>query len=124
MSNSAEYDQLIADLSDRLQAKLNLRPAPFAKMVARSKGRLPRRVLRDARALIQAEQMARHPKLSRTLDVGRLHQSATSVKTHLDSIDPAEDRKDRILSIIASIVFSLIVVFVLLVLVLRWRGFL
>jgi hypothetical protein len=124
MSDAAQYDKLIADLSNRLQAKLKLRPAPFARLVARSKGRLPRHVYQNARTLVDAERFTHHPKLARTVDFKGLSQSADVVKTHLNSIDLAEERKDRILSILASIAFSLIVAFALLVLVLSWRGFL
>lgn len=124
MSDVTQYDKMIADLSTRLQAKLRLRPAPFATLVARSKSRLPRRVYRNAQALAEAEPMARHPKLSRMMDLGTLRMSADLVKSHLDSIDLAEARKDRILSTLGSIAFNLIAVFALMVVVLSWRGFL
>jgi hypothetical protein len=40
----------------------------------------------------------------------------------LQSVDPAERRKDLILSILASLSFNLIAVVTLVVIVLRWRG--
>lgn len=57
------------------------------------------------------------------LDVQEIERASLAVETALKAIDPIDRRKGLILSTAASIAFSLIVVFTLLVVVLRWRGF-
>ncbi len=123
MTNAATLDKQIADLSTRLQAKLNLRPAPFGKLVAKAKRHLPRRVYQNALTLVEAQPVAQHPKLSRTLDYPELTKSVAIVASHLDAIDLADARTTRRLNLLGRLVMNLISVVILVIAVLMWRGF-
>lgn len=85
--------------------------------------KLPRRIYRLSMELAQAAPLLQHPKLQMTLDQVALQKAGREVVAHLKSIDLADRRKGRILDVLASISFALIVVAVLLLVVLRWRGF-
>ena len=124
MDNAARFQKQLDDVSAAFQTQLHLKPAPLDKLVARSKGRLPTRIRRDAQALIDAKEFADHPKLSRTLDFTALGKSADHVVRHLKTIDLEDERKGRWLSLAGSLSINLISVFILLIAVLMWRGFL
>ncbi|MCE8007513.1 hypothetical protein [Aestuariivita sp.] len=124
MDDMQRYRRQIDAISTALQQKLNLRPAPFARLVARSRSQLPRKVYRQARVLVEAEPLAAHPRLSRTLDFARLERSGAALLDHLNAIDLADARKGRVLSLLGSLSFNLLAVVALLIAVLMWRGFL
>lgn len=124
MDHTARYRKQLDEIGAALQAKLKLRPAPFAALVARSRSRLPRRVYKNAQALAEAERFADHPKLARTLDFPSLDKSADLVRAHLKTIDLADERKGRILSLLGSLSINLIGLAILLIAVLIWRGYL
>jgi len=124
MNDIAQYERRVAELSTALQSKLGLRKAPFATLVARSRRRVPRRVYQHAMALVEAERFADNPKLSRTLDFPALSHAARVVADHLDSVDLADARKGKLLSLLGSLSLNLIAVAILLIAVLMWRGYL
>lgn len=84
--------------------------------------RLPRRIFQQGMLLANAAPLIDHPKLRLTLDEAALHKAARDVCAHLKTIDLADRRKGRVLDILGSMAFSLLVVIVLVLLVLRWRG--
>lgn len=94
----------------------------LADALKKARRRLPRRIFKQGMALADALPLLEHPKLQFTVDEPRLRGAAREVKAHLEAIDLADRRKGRILDILATIVFGLIVVFALTVAVLRWRG--
>ncbi|MEC8575651.1 MAG: hypothetical protein VXZ09_18660, partial [Pseudomonadota bacterium] len=86
--------------------------------------RLPRRIYRLGQELAAVQPLLEHPKLRMTVEEeAKLSRSADEVIKHLKSIDLADRRRGRVLDILASMAFALIVVAVLLIVVLRWRGF-
>ena len=112
-----EIAQVHALLRDRESASGDL-----AAALKTTRRRLPRRIYRQGKVLAKALPLIEHPKLRLTLDETTLHKAAQEVKTYLETIDLADRRKGRVLDILGSIVFSLLVVFALLIVVLRWRG--
>ena len=95
----------------------------FDTALKKARRRLPRRIYRQARKLAAAQPLLAHPKLRLTLDEVALGAAAREVKTHLRKIDLADRRRGRILSILGSMAFSVLAVVTLLIIVLRWRGF-
>ena len=91
--------------------------------LGKARRHLPRRIYKQGMRLADALPMLQHPKLRQTQDEKSLHKAALEVKNHLKAIDAADRRKGRMLEILGSMAFSILVVFVLLVTVLRWRGF-
>lgn len=113
-----EIEEIRSLLAERTQASGDL---PLALRKARRQ--LPRRIYRQGMRLAEALPLLEHPKLSLTLDQVALHGASREVTAHLRSINLAERRKDRLLQVLGSMAFSLLAVVALLILVLRWRGF-
>lgn len=86
--------------------------------------RAPSRVHRAAGVILRAQEMSGNPKLMRRLDPVKVENALIEVQDFLTHVDPKDRRKGVILGVLGSIVFNLILVFILLVLVLRWRGYL
>lgn len=118
---AASLDQDIEDirtlLKEREHASGDL--AAALKLVRR---RLPRRVYKQGMKLAGALPLLEHPKLRQTVDQKPLRGAAREVKAHLKEIDVADRRKGFWLGVLGSMAFSLLVVMILLVVVLRWRG--
>ncbi|WP_417699531.1 hypothetical protein [Pseudophaeobacter sp.] len=116
---------IFADIKE-VQDLLNSRAeasGDLAGALAKARRRLPRRIYKQGMRLAEALPLLEHPKLRQIQDEESLRKAAREVKRHLKSIDIADRRKGRLLEMLAGMVFSLLVVFVLLVVVLRWRGF-
>ncbi|MBW7922226.1 MAG: hypothetical protein H3C51_09025 [Rubellimicrobium sp.] len=117
---TARTDEIGALLAERLGA----RGATLAERLARVQRLLPRRLRREARFLAGAETMAANPRLARLVDPDRLARAHGAVQAHLAAVNPRERRLTRALGIVAVIAFDLLALAVLVVVVLRWRGFL
>lgn len=90
---------------------------------ARKAGRnLPRWVRRDLDRLAAVQTMAGHPKLGRMVDTRKSLKAAARTRDWLDAVDVADRRRGRLLGMLGALSFNLILAFVLLIVVLRWRG--
>ncbi|MGR3759800.1 hypothetical protein ACUXV3_06645 [Roseobacteraceae bacterium NS-SX3] len=95
----------------------------LALALKKARRRLPRRIYKQGMVLARALPLLEHPKLRLTVDEARLQGAVREVKAHLESIDVADRRKGQVLEVLASMAFALITVATLLIVVLRWRGF-
>ena len=116
------FDSQMIRIGDLLETRLGIKSGDIAARLRKATRHMPRRVKGRVRMLLDAMDMAGHPKLRLMLDMPALDAAASEVADWLQSVDPAERRKDLILSILASLSFNLIAVFTLVVVVLRWRG--
>lgn len=117
MSIAEEIAEVRELLKDREHASGDL-----AAALKRARRRLPRRIFRQGMLLAQAVPLMDHPKLRLTLDEPALRKAAREVSSYLKSVDLADRRKGRVLDILGGMAFSVLVVIVLLIVVLRWRG--
>lgn len=115
-------DKEIADIQQLLQDREGA-GGSLAEALQKARRRLPRRIYKQGLLLADATAALEHPKLRSTVDEKRLLRAAREVRGHLKQVDLADRRKGRVLQILGSIAFSLIAVVVLLIVVLRWRGF-
>ena len=116
---------IVADIEE-LRELLNKQAevsGDLATALKKARRQLPRRIYKQGMRLVQALPLLEHPKLSLTVDTSVLQGAVREVRAHLKEIDLADRSKGRILSMLGSIVFSLLAVFTLLIIVLRWRGF-
>ena len=113
----------IEELQELLKANAGV-SGDLATALGKARRQLPRRIYKQGMRLVQALPLLEHPKLRLTLDEKALQGAAREVKTHLTAIDVADRRLGRVLDVLGSMAFSLLVVFALLIIVLRWRGFL
>ena len=120
---ATSFTQMADRVSQLLGARYRV-SGDLATKAARVRRQLPRKVNGALETLISAEQMAHHPKLSAQIDTHAVAEAYDLALKHLNSVGKWDRRKGTALGIAASIAFSLLVVGVGLVAVLRWRGFL
>jgi hypothetical protein len=120
--DSKELARKSAHLNALLEQKLGLRKGALARRADRAGRRLPAWVRRNLHQIDQAQRMADHPRLARMLDTAALNKAYLAAVEHLNSIDPKERRKDRLLSMASSLAFNLLLLAALLLAVLRWQG--
>ncbi|NIZ14033.1 hypothetical protein [Phaeobacter sp. HF9A] len=113
-----ELDQIHTLLDKRLKLS-----GPLPEALPRARRYLPHRLRKAAQELLAAQECFENPRIARTLDEDRLVKKARSLKAYLAGIDLRDRRKGRLLDLGATIGFALLSVIALLVLVLRWRGF-
>ncbi|HMO07747.1 MAG TPA: hypothetical protein PKD10_08875 [Paracoccaceae bacterium] len=118
----------IQQMADRVAAlmeeRLNLRGQGLEGKLRKGGRALPRRVREAATRLAEAAHMSQSPKLLMQVDEGKVATDYDLCVRHLSAVSTWDRRKAAILGTTTSILMSLAVVAVLLVLVLRWRGFL
>lgn len=102
---------------------LGVRAPTLAKAVRRTGRRLPRGLRTQAGILVEAESYAAHPKLERRIDRGATDAALGALTAYLKTQDLSKERTTRRLNTLAVVVFNLLVIAVLFIVVLRWRGF-
>lgn len=120
--NSDTLDPQIDEIRQLLRKKLGVKGRDLPSALARAKRRLPKAMRDEGRLLVAALPIRAHPKLSRTLDMPRLTQAATTLKDHLRAIDLKEQRKTLMFAVLGSVAFNLLLVIVLAVVVFYWQG--
>ena len=106
-----------------MRSKLGARGMSLEKSLSKSRHRLSRRARRGGMDLARVEELSQHPRLSMTLDDEKLGRSAADLRDYLEAIDVADRRKGWWLGMLGGLAFNMILFFVLLLAVLRWRGF-
>ncbi|MDU8929889.1 hypothetical protein RXV86_21085 [Alisedimentitalea sp. MJ-SS2] len=124
MTESADITKLQSDLKTRLDQKLGLKRGSLEKRMKKAGRRLPRRVHRDAAAIGEAAALAEHPKLRRRVDAAGIKAAHHRISEHLSRIDPREQRIRFWLGVLAGLAFNVLAVATLVIVVLKWRGFL
>lgn len=92
-------------------------------VLKRRRRQLPRRIYRQGMTLAAALPLLAHPQLQMTVDQAPLRKAVKEVRGHLHSINVTDRRRGRILGVLASMGFAILVVLILLITVLRLRGF-
>ncbi|KEJ88862.1 hypothetical protein [Sulfitobacter donghicola] len=106
-----------------MQQKLDVRGRDLRQSLRRAGRRLPKSVRKSGAELMRAEMLAHNPKTARQVDAAQVDQAYDKMRAHLEAIDVAEQRKSRILSLTGAIVANLLLVIVLFVVWLWWRGY-
>lgn len=111
-------DRIAALMEDKLRARGT---GLAAKLHARG-GALPRKVYVAAADLAKAAEMAQQPKLLLQIDHEALSRNYDICVHHLSGLKPRSGWMDSTLAIAASIAMSLLLVALLVIALLRWRG--
>ena len=106
-----------------MQQKLGVRGRDLGQSLRRAGRRLPKSVRKRGAALLRAESLAQNPKTARQVDAEAVERDFEVVRAYLAKIDIGEMRKARILSVTGAVAANMIVVSVLFVGWLWWRGF-
>lgn len=118
----------IQQMADRVAAlmedRLKVQGRTLGQKLRRGGFHLPHKVRRQALVLARSADMARNPKLLLQIDEGRVAQAYDICIRHLNGVNVWNRRKGVMINLGASVAGSLLVVGVLLVALLVWRGYL
>lgn len=123
MSESQNITDLSADLDTRLDKKFGQRKGSLVKRLRKAGAGVPRRIKADAATIGQANAFSAHPKLRRRVDESAVKAAHERINAHLDRVNPSERRKDFWLSVLRGFALNALLLTGLLLLVLKWRGF-
>ncbi|MBO9410167.1 MULTISPECIES: hypothetical protein [Ruegeria] len=123
MAQNPDIQTQIAQTVQLLRDKLGVRDKTLTASVRKAKRQLPRRIYKQALLLANAEQMAAHPKLRLVLDTPKLARASEEVQDHLTGINLADRRLGWFLGMLGGLAFNLLALLVLLLVFLRWQGF-
>lgn len=124
MTDPAEIRKRNHELRILAEKKFSVEVDSLEAALKKAGRRLPRKVRKKAVTLVEADKLAGHPKLAMMLDAQRIEEAQIELREALEAIDPADRRKGLVLSTLGMVSFNLLVVFVVFVAVLIWRGFL
>ena len=117
----------IQQMADRvavlLEEKLGVKGKGLSEKLRKAGGRLPSSVRAEARYLDTAAIQAQNPKLLMQVDDGRVAGAYDACVKFLAAVNPGAKRRAMLMGIASSVAFSLFVVGLLVLVVLRWRGF-
>ena len=111
-------------LAHLLEERLGVRGKGLEAKVQRAGRRLPKYIRGEAAALLKAMELEGHPQLSQQIDHDRITRAYKDIERYLQAIDPWARRRGILLNWLAGQAFNLLILIVLVVVVLRWRGFL
>jgi len=106
-----------------MEQRLRVRGSGLGEKLHKGGRKLPRRVRLAAEGLLAAAAMAQNPKLWAQVDQETVAQAYDICVRHLNGVDGNDRRKRAVVSVAASVAFSVLAVAGLLFVVLRWRGF-
>ena len=109
-------------LETLMQEKLGVRGKSLSLRFNRAGRLLPKRIQKAGRVIAEAQNAAAHPKLARLYDQKALNAAFSDVTSHLETIDPADRRRGKVLGVLGGVVFNLILLTVAIVALLRWQG--
>lgn len=121
--DSETFDRKTADVLVLAKAKFGVRNRSLEKAMKKIGRRVPGWVHKEAGVISEARGLTAHPKLMRQIDVARVDKAFDSITAHLQTVDRRERRIDRILDVLGSLSFNLIVLTALVILFLRWQGY-
>ena len=112
----------IAAVDALIGERLHVRGSLREKLTG-AKGRLPRVALAQANELVEAAGRLQNPATARTLDPTRIEATCAMLERHLLAIPESKYRRRAWSALIGTIALRLLIVLALLLVVLRWRGF-
>ncbi len=123
MARVQSIDEKVEAVQDLLKAKFGVRKRALPKMLAKTGRRLPRGMHKRAQVLIEAQKLGGNPKLMRQMDQTALTRAYEALTAHLEAIDVAERRKDRLLKLAGVLAFNFLLIVAAFVTWLWWAGY-
>ena len=124
MIDEKTVTRMAKELEALLAEKCGQTSGPFALRLKRGVRRAPRSVRHAAVSFAQTFTQMGHPKLARLMDASKVDDQYDILRSYLRGIDVADRRKGLLLSVLGSVSFSLLAMLALLLIFLRWRGYL
>lgn len=121
-----ETEDSINARSKRVQSALDgafgVRAKTLTRALRKTGRRLPRRLRKDARQLVDAQALGGHPKLMRQIDSKALAAAEERLIIWLDTVDRADARKGYWIWVGAMIGFNLLLVTAAVITWMWWTG--
>jgi len=111
------------EVADMMKERLGIRGKDLVTKLRHTGRMMPKRIKLEARFLAEATMLAKNPKLSRMVNRERVETAHKTCMAFLESVDVADRRKGVVLGILGSLALVFLVVTVLVVGVLKWRGY-
>ena len=115
------YEEQADQIAALLQERLGIRGRDLDTRLRRAGRLLPRHIHRAGTVLVEAVKLQENPRLARLIDADKVAKSFRTCEDFLQSIDPWERKKDRLISTLSSVAFSLLAVAALVIAFLYWR---
>ncbi len=112
----------VTALETLMQEKLGVRGKTLSSRFNRAGRLLPKRIQKAGRVITDAQNTVAHPKLARLCDPKALNAAFSDVTSHLETIDPADRRRGKVLGVLGGMVFNLILLMGAIVALLLWQG--
>lgn len=122
MDQEQEFHRKLEEVEKALRKVFGGKPGTFEDALRRAGRRLPRGARRAGEEVIAAQQLAGHPGLRMRIDWAKVNRSLDRVRDSLKGVDLKDRRKGFVIGALASLAFNLILLFVLILVVARWRG--
>lgn len=123
LMTGGQVNEYVDEVRRLIEERLRLRGRSLEHQLRRAGRLLPNSLQREGRYLSQAAALMGHPKLRLMIDEAKVETAHRRLVEHLQGVDPAEQRKTRLLGIAGVISFNLIVVVGALIGWLVWRGY-
>ena len=104
------------------EERLRIKGRTLDQQVYKAGRALPKNIRADARSVVQALDLQGNPKLARMVNDKQMIQSARNVIAHLETIDPKDRLKGRVLNWLGAVSAFGIILFVVMVWVAVERG--
>ena len=115
--------QMANRVASLMDERLGVAGADLSAKLKKGGRLLPHKVRAAAGKLAKAAEMAKNPKLLMQIDEGELAEAYDLCVRHLGSISRRERRIGALVGFLASVALGVLVLAVVGLLVLRWRGF-
>lgn len=117
---------ILNDVAEKMrqlfEERLRIKGRSLDQQVYKAGHLLPKRVRNDAKAVVNALAVQGNPKLARMVDAPKVAQSGRNVIAHLETVDPKDRLKGRVLNWLGAVSAFGIVLFVVLVWIAVKRG--
>ena len=121
---AATIQQMATRVAQLMEKRFGFRAATLQEALRKGGRKLPKKVLTAAKFLAQADEQSKHAKLLMQLNEPEIVNAYDLCVTHLNKGSLKGDRRGQVISGAASLATILLVVGVLLIALLRWRGYL
>ena len=98
-------------VEEALRRTYGFRRGDLARLLSKAGRRLPSARRKDGAQLVEAARLSGHPKMARQVDLAAVRGAARRIESYLAQQDPARERLDLWLRILATVSLILITVF-------------
>lgn len=123
MIDQKHFNDDIRKLLKLVDAKFGIQTDDLSVAMRKIGRRLPASAHKNAAKLIEVQAQLAHPKIALQTDEKPLIKPYAALLSALEGYDPKDRRNGAILGALGVSVFNVLVVFVIFVIVLKWRGF-